>query len=99
MTKTSLSFPLNGILIRVSGETGIYMSTSFGRDTAHVEFAPWLRKDIYNEAGCSLAGYQEIAQILVGDVTFKYKIYLNGENKSKIQLSEDEDIQRSISLG
>lgn len=65
VTKTPTAFPLQGILMRFSDKSDIYMSTAFGRQTVHFEFYLWNRKDLYNEPSGSLAGYQTILQLLV----------------------------------
>lgn len=70
MTKTPLTFPLSGILLRFSRNSDAYMSTSYGRDTVNVEFSKWKRRDMYNDPSGSLAGFQLLQQILVCDVHF-----------------------------
>lgn len=63
--KTPTAFPINGIHLRFSGVSDIYMSTSYGRQSAHFEFFAWKRDDVYNRPIASLAGYQTILQTLV----------------------------------
>lgn len=63
--KTPTAFPLQGILMRFSDKSDIYMSNSYGRQSVHFEFYLWKRKDEYNHASGSLAGYQTILQTLV----------------------------------
>lgn len=63
--KTPTAFPLQGILMRFSDKSDIYMSTAYGRQTVHFEFYLWKRNDPYNEPSGSLAGYQTILQLLV----------------------------------
>lgn len=63
--KTPTTFPVLGIIMRFSAKSDIYMSTSYQRDTVHVEFAVAKRTDAYNDASGSLAGYQTILQALV----------------------------------
>lgn len=73
--KTPTAFPLQGVLMRFSDKSDIYMSTAYGRQTVHFEFYLWNRKDPYNQPSGSLAGYQTILQLLVsesGDVNFTY---------------------------
>ncbi|KAJ6638939.1 L-gulono-1,4-lactone dehydrogenase, partial [Pseudolycoriella hygida] len=65
--KTPTSFPIQGILLRFSDNSDIYMSTAYGRQTVHFEFYLWNRDDIYNNASGSLAGYQTILQTLVNE--------------------------------
>lgn len=65
VSKTSATFPLHGIILRFSGDSDIYMSTSYKRDVCHLEFAVWKRSDPYNDASGNLAGYQTILQALV----------------------------------
>lgn len=65
ISKTPTAFPLQGILIRFSDRSDIYMSTAYGRQTAHFEFYFLNRDDRYNEPSGSLAGYQTILQLLV----------------------------------
>lgn len=67
ISKTPAVFPLQGILMRFSDKSNIYMSTAYGRRTVHFEFYVLNRKDQYNEPSASLAGYQTILQILVND--------------------------------
>lgn len=62
---TPTAFPLQGILMRFSDKSDIYMSTAYGRQTVHFEFYLWERDDFYNRASGSLAGYQTILQTLV----------------------------------
>lgn len=63
--KTPTAFPLQGILMRFSDKSDIYMSTAYGRQTVHFEFYLWNRRDTYNRPSGSLAGYQTILQTLV----------------------------------
>lgn len=63
--KTPTAFPLHGVTLRFSGKNDIYMSTSYRRDTVHLEFLLWRRIDAYNNASGSLAGFQTIGQTLV----------------------------------
>lgn len=63
--KTPTVFPLQGILMRFSDTSNIYMSSAYGRQTVHFEFYLWNRKDPYNQPSGSLAGYQTILQTLV----------------------------------
>lgn len=63
--KTPTAFPLQGVLLRFSDKSDVYMSTSYGRQSVHLEFYLWKRKDSYNEPSASLAGYQTILQLLV----------------------------------
>lgn len=63
--KTPTAFPLKGLIFRFSGKSDIYMSTSYERDTVHMEFLHWKRSDVYNDASGNLAGYQTILQALV----------------------------------
>lgn len=65
VNKTATAFPLYGIIIRFSGKSDIYMSTSYKRDVCHLEFEVWKRSDPYNDASGNLAGYQTILQALV----------------------------------
>ncbi|KAJ6635041.1 L-gulonolactone oxidase 2 [Pseudolycoriella hygida] len=58
------AFPVYGILIRFSGKNDIYMSTSYGMDTVHIEWFLWKRTDQYKEPSGNLAGYQTIQQAL-----------------------------------
>ncbi|KAJ6643890.1 L-gulonolactone oxidase 5 [Pseudolycoriella hygida] len=69
ISKTPTAFPLQGILMRFSDKSDIYMSTAYGRQTVHFEFYLWNRNDPYTDPSASLAGYQTILQIL----TRKYK--------------------------
>lgn len=64
--KTPVAFPLQGILMRFSDKSDIYMSTAYGRQTVHFEFYVWNREDVYNDPSGSMAGYQTILQTLVG---------------------------------
>ncbi|KAG4068841.1 hypothetical protein HA402_004989 [Bradysia odoriphaga] len=64
---TPTAFPLQGILMRFSDKSDIYMSTAYGRQTVHFEFYVWNRKDIYNRPSGSLAGYQTILQMLTNE--------------------------------
>ncbi|XP_037034051.1 L-gulonolactone oxidase-like [Bradysia coprophila] len=64
---TPTAFPLQGILMRFSDKSDIYMSTAYGRQTVHFEFYVWNRKDIYNRPSGSLAGYQTILQTLTNE--------------------------------
>ncbi|KAJ6645515.1 L-gulonolactone oxidase [Pseudolycoriella hygida] len=64
ISKTPTSFPMHGIVIRFSGKSDIYMSTSYKRDSCHLGFKLWLRTDAYNHASGNLAGYQTISQVL-----------------------------------
>lgn len=70
ISKTPTAFPLQGILLRFSDESDIYMSTAYGKQTTHFEFYSWNRKDVYNEPTGSLAGYQTILQTLVTFLLF-----------------------------
>lgn len=65
ISKTPTAFPMQGILLRFSDKSDIYMSTAYGRQTVHFEFYEWKRNDHYNEPTGSLAGYQTILQTLV----------------------------------
>ncbi|KAJ6647385.1 L-gulonolactone oxidase 5 [Pseudolycoriella hygida] len=69
ISKTPTAFPLQGILMRFSDKSDIYMSTAYGRQTVCFEFYLWNRNDPYNQPSGSLAGYQTILQLL----THKYK--------------------------
>ncbi|KAJ6635226.1 L-gulonolactone oxidase 5 [Pseudolycoriella hygida] len=64
VNKTPTAFPLQGILMRFSDKSDIYMSTAYGSQTVHFEFYLWNRRDPYNEPSGSLAGYQTILQML-----------------------------------
>ncbi len=64
-TSTTTAFPLYGIVLRFSGKSNIYMSTSYKRDVCHLEFEVWKRSDPYNDASGNLAGYQTILQAFV----------------------------------
>lgn len=63
--KTPIAFPLQGIIMRFSGNSDIHMSTAYQRDTAHIEFFVVKRENPYDDATGNLAGYQTIAQTLV----------------------------------
>ncbi|KAJ6646763.1 L-gulono-1,4-lactone dehydrogenase [Pseudolycoriella hygida] len=62
--KTPTAFPVQGVLMRFSDKSDIYMSTAYGRQTVHFEFYVWNRNDRYNRPSASLAGYQTILQTL-----------------------------------
>lgn len=64
-SKTPTAFSAQGILMRFSDKDETYMSNSYGRQSVHFEFYMINRKDWYNEASSSLAGYQTILQMLV----------------------------------
>ncbi len=63
--KTPTAFPLQGILMRFTDASDIYMSTSYRRQSVHFEFYLWKRDDMYERPSGSLAGYQTILQLLV----------------------------------
>lgn len=63
--KTPLAFPVQGLVMRFSGASDIYMSTAYQRDSIHVEFMVPKRTDAYNYATGCLAGYQTILQTMV----------------------------------
>lgn len=65
VSKTPTAFPLQGILLRFSDTSDIYMSTAFGKQVVHFEFYEWKRKNHYTDPTGSLAGYQTILQTLV----------------------------------
>ncbi|KAJ6635180.1 L-gulonolactone oxidase 2 [Pseudolycoriella hygida] len=60
--KTPTTFPLQGMWIRFSGKSDIFMSTNYGRDSVHIEFIVMHRKKAYEEASGGLAGVQTILQ-------------------------------------
>ncbi|KAJ6648570.1 L-gulonolactone oxidase 5, partial [Pseudolycoriella hygida] len=64
MKKTPTAYPMQGILLRFSEKSDLYMSTAYGRQTVHFEFFVLSRDDIYNRVSASLAGHQTILQTL-----------------------------------
>ncbi len=95
--KTPTAFPLQGLFMRLSGKSDIYMSTAYQRDTVHVEFALWKRTNGYEEASGSLAGYQTIIQIMVNEKKL-FREFLNLK-KNLISCCVDEEIFRTFPLG
>lgn len=65
ISKTPTAFPIQGILLRFSDSTDIYMSTAYGKRVVHFEYYEWKRKNVYRDPTSSLAGYQTILQTLV----------------------------------
>lgn len=63
--KTPTAFPLQGVWVRFSGKSDMYLSSAYQRDAAHIEFAVWKTRDFYNKPSGSLAGYQTIMQAMV----------------------------------
>ncbi|XP_037042731.1 probable L-gulonolactone oxidase 6 [Bradysia coprophila] len=67
--KTPLVFPIDGLVMRFSGKSEIYMSTAHQRDTIHVEFVLVQRTDPYNDATGALAGYQTLLQAMAKNMS------------------------------
>ncbi|XP_037045984.1 probable L-gulonolactone oxidase 4 [Bradysia coprophila] len=63
--KTPTAFPVLGIRITFSGRSDIFLSPSFGQESAYVEFRMLNTKDLFNQPSASLAGFQTIVQALI----------------------------------
>ncbi|XP_037049943.1 L-gulono-1,4-lactone dehydrogenase-like [Bradysia coprophila] len=97
--KTPTVFPINGIHIRFSGKSDIYMSTSYGRQSAHVEFFAWKRDDEYKRAMGSSAGYQTILQTLAKDFGARSHWGKSGlvyHNREMLDMKLDETARRKF---
>lgn len=72
VSKTPTAFPVQGILMRLSDKSDIYMSTAYGRQSVDFEFYLLNRKDRYNQPSGSLVGYQTSNYIaIVGKCIYK----------------------------
>jgi len=96
VSKTPTAFPIQGILLRFSDATDIYMSTAYGKQSVHFEFYEWKRKNYYKDSTGSLAGYQTILQTLV-HINKHFALFIRFKSFEKYIL--DTKIQCTESLG
>jgi len=59
------AFPLQGILMRFSAPSDIYMSTAYGRTSVHFEYYLLNRLNQNTDPAASLAAFQAMAQVAV----------------------------------
>jgi hypothetical protein len=65
LSKVPGAFPFDGIVLRFSAQTDIYMSPAYGRESVHFEYYLTNRNDPYNNPAASLAVFQTMAQVAV----------------------------------